>query len=560
MLSVRLSSKPHCSGIDFIHENFYSFRAMVGRINVGLFLLPLLWFLGYLLSKIGVRFTDIENRLYSGWILPGDASRTRDYNNPWYNCSEHLQLCWFREIIRDENVFNLSISGGLYDFHDLNAYMSPSALREKGLQGGNMAQVNEKPLMEKITKNLDNQDKKRGLRPVKFIGTNKTDYQGRTCRFDALHEYKYYRISTEFSTKGNNLYLMLSEMYRGKGSRKSKDYPNAIYGVVKSTRTRSSCSTIYFYPSNRTYLIRCPIYEKAFHIYLNATFFDISSFRINCTNNTNDIQILEFASTDLHYKEQLLLNTTLVSKDLLPKNPDFCKGDELKKPVRRPYFWLKIGNQWHWYVKNCYYLYFLTKEQEECIRNASIINIGDSHTGRRFRYLNNVYHFPHFELLDCTTTMHLVNRLHFWMRKFVNKPTKRARWLVISSGQHDQLHMDPIRYIAYMSEVFTLIGKIKDTQNAPNIIWIETTPSEFPSVNYRMFNKRLTHALNDWVAYNMRQLGVGVLPAFDIASANPGNTVDNLHHNNEFGSKKVKTGVSIGGAISSVLFGMICPI
>lgn len=225
-----------------------------------------------------------------------------------------------------------------------------------------------------------------------------------------------------------------------------------------------------------------------------------------------------------------------------------------KKPAK-PAFWFKTKNQWHWFTKNCYFIYDLTKQQETCIRNQSIVLFGDSHFRHQFQAMSK-YKFQHLAYRQVTTAMHVVARIQDWLEEYKNS-SQRVDSIVISTGHHDLLHLGPIYYIAYFEEIFNLISLIQNLKDPPKVLWQEITPIEkdkFPAVTV---NNRLIIAFNTWTGHKMQKLGVGIVPAFDMAWAMPGYTKDGLHHNYATKTNNATIG-HIGGAMVAVLMSMLC--
>lgn len=409
---------------------------------------------------------------------------------------------------------------------------------------------------DSILTKLDIEDKKAGLQPVKKIGINNTDFQGRTCRFN-LNRYYIYKKFMVYCKETNSLTITLTEIYRKKQPEKNRGNPNLIYGIIMTPKTISHCRSQDFHSHNRSYVISCPLREKHFNITLSGQLPELTYSGMNCTHDRKTV-FLKIYQDSLHDKSLLHLNRTKTILYTINKTLKKCIGEAKPKTFHNPRFWLRIDDQWHWYVNNCYYPYYLEKMQEDCIKKLNIVHVGDSHARYRVFQLRSSYNLSisSNDYLPSSTSLHLVCWLRYLI-KMVDKG-KIIDWLILNTGHHDQATGDPIRHVAYMYEAFNLIKRLKMMVGGPKILWIEATPTENRISTRGMLNNLLTRAWNDWIGHELSKIDVSVVRAFEMASSFPGQTTDGIHHRTEFGHSKITGGLSIGGAIISVLLGMIC--
>ena len=75
-------------------------------------------------------------------------------------------------------------------------------------------------------------------------------------------------------------------------------------------------------------------------------------------------------------------------------------------------------------------------------------------------------------------------------------------------------------------------------------------------------NNLVIVAINDWLNHFMKELGVDIIPAFDIAFPMSSHTKDFAHYFNYVEEDVIthKERASVGGVVSSILVNHICPV
>ena len=139
--------------------------------------------------------------------------------------------------------------------------------------------------------------------------------------------------------------------------------------------------------------------------------------------------------------------------------------------------------------------------------------------------------------------------------------SETADTLVVNAGHHDLIGLDLITYIATMSDVFKIFRRLMDLRNSPKIIWIETMPTHPDGLHGGYMTNQVVEGVNDWVNFNMYNLGVEVVHAYNIVIPMTSNHKGYGVHYYHFLGPLVRKGqkVSVGGAIVSVLVHIICP-
>ena len=358
------------------------------------------------------------------------------------------------------------------------------------------------------------------------------DIDGRNCSYDPYLHYSY-SCQTHRTSSYVLVYVLETPLQKARMKRK----PNYLMGSIKTNLTVSSCRNIDFF-TNGTYLFSCPVLEDNPTIAITATYVSTATSVFKC--ESTPLWTLQ--------KFQLKLRTDvrIMANSMCSSSKDHEAG-----------FWLKVGGQYHWAAKNCYYPYHFDQRQRECLSNKSVIMFGDSHTTTRLCLkhaykLDRIVQYQTIEALNL-----LVNLFKVYKKCLIGKCVDV---LVSNVAHHDLREQDIIAYIAGMSDIFRMFERFKKLNNPPQIIWVETMPVAENGFHGAMMTNQAVEALNDWVDFSLKGVGVEILYAYKITITMTSQTRDGSHFHCFLGQHIKRQKVNVVGAAVSVMVNMMCPL
>ena len=370
------------------------------------------------------------------------------------------------------------------------------------------------------------------------------------CKLRPLHHFKYNSIyhgiksynpiHIEFVVRENTLNGLnrLSGPYVGRYL-----LPN-IYAEVTTPNTKSNCKANSFIDSK--YSIECPLLEPTFNISIYGSFLPPSIYSYKCTHN--DTWLLKM------YNNMDLNKLSFKYERKFPSVLNLPKCSPMNIPADLS-FWLKRNGTWHWSTSNCFYSFRFDNHSRKCLREKHILMVGDSLMRNRHRAMQK-YNLAKSRFIFTTVPSDMASALK---RNTRNMSDPSQQIIVLNSGHWPFRYFDPSYYISDMMAVFDVIKDIKRMNPTPKIIWVEISAMPY----FSHFRWRVNHfiaAMNDWINFHMKRLGVHICPAFQISHPMWSETTDTTHYEEllENDPDHFKDKVSVGGAIISVLVHMIC--
>ena len=319
-----------------------------------------------------------------------------------------------------------------------------------------------------------------------------------------------------------------------------------IHARVTTPRTKAVCDTMDYV--NGRYHIECPILEPKFTIEFNGTYMPPSKYFYICSKKDNWL-LKKFNETELH--QQVFAGRKHHFYNL---HIGTCSSFE---PLDGISFWIYRNDIWHFATLNCYFGFTFQNVTKKCLGQKRVLMIGDSHIMYRKQALE-AHQLMNATLIRSSVPAHTLAQLRSSFNKFKNQSNLV---IVLNTGHWAFHHLDTSTYVSDMIGIFREIQYLKLSNPSAHIIWIESSAVSFNTYHVRGKINVVIGAMNDWVNYNMRKLGIDIVPAFDISLPMQEHTKDGAHYlellEEEVRSNRGK--VSVGGAISSVLILKICP-
>ena len=452
-------------------------------------------------------------------------------------CYEHPQLCWLHNVLiriykykLTNDLFNMT---PIYRFHTHVLVNNPAVHHSKQKKCIVHNKVKLFSLFrEKARKGNIMQDGQYSKIDV--------DIYGRTCHYNPYTEYRY-DFSAHFN--GTSVHIHINETPLVLNS--TVVHGNNLFGLVKTGRTVTACYLMSYQCYMYTFV--CPILDGNFHIEISATYITFVRKGFVCKRNNWVLKRYTCNFFDMCQEARYLVTNNTNTTCKHSKSHTFG-------------FWLKVNKTFHWSTRECYYSVTFKTSQIKCLREKSIIMIGDSHTRNRIQAIQSAYHMPNMSRRRSTfTTDALCTLLEVY--NMLLKGTAKLDVLVVNTGAHDYGFLDTLIYIASVNEIIQVFKKLSDLRNPPKVIWVETTPVANNGFYRGSANNKAIEACNTWINHNLKKIGVEVIHAFDIAipmtSENRG---DGQHYYHFLGKNtKYAPKVNVGGAVVSVLVHAICP-
>ena len=330
------------------------------------------------------------------------------------------------------------------------------------------------------------------------------------------------------------------------GDNRLTDLLPSIHGNVSTTRTKAVCETM-GYADNKYYL-QCPLLEPTLTISFWGSYRAPSIDSYVC-NKADNWHLQTYTTRDL---ENLGLKVKYMTYPDLPQS--VCSVGTSAKSFG---FWLRLDSIWHFATLGCYFPFSFNDITRKCLHSKHILMIGDSHMGYRYKAMVR-YHLFNASMEQTTVASEMVAGI----KKHILKITTLSPFvLILNSGHWSLRQLDVATYLSDMTEAFELIQTLKARNPSLHVIWIESTALTYNEYTFRGRITFLVAAMNDWVNFHMRKLGVDIIPAFDISLPMQVQTRDGSHYQELLEEDVLikKDKVSVGGAIDSVLIHTICP-
>ena len=461
----------------------------------------------------------------------------KDYRT--LSCYGHVQLCWLRSIIT--NKFDVILPKELYNMTTLHHFKRLALVAGQNHHKPHCMDSAKRVLHLLRGENVLGGSK--GLIPKPQFQGNNSDIYGRNSSYNPFTEYKY-RFSACYD--GTSVKIYVTETLKTSNT----DHPrgNNIFGVVRTARTVSSCRLVE-YNEDRIYTFHCPILEDKFRIDIIATYITITK-----TILLSPRKVLKLK----HFTNDLFQRTN--GADLLTNSVKLtCKDSRMHEAG----FWVKINSYFHWSTTICHYPFSFKLSQVLCLREKSILMLGDSHNIMRISAIKASYNMPKM------TDYNINHALPMWCNLTeiyhgILNGTTQVDVLVANAGAHDIGFINILLYIATMRDIIDLFQAFSRLRVPPQIIWIETTPIGNNGFHRGMATNQMMEACNDWISHHMEKVGVQVIHAFDVAiPMSSKHRGDGQHYYHDLGKNaryKDTNKVNVGGAITSILVHAICPV
>ena len=373
--------------------------------------------------------------------------------------------------------------------------------------------------------------------------TRQMDIYGRGCNYNPHDEYQY-----SFTTHFDDGYLYIKVTELATVVNKSMPKGNNIFGVVKTKISVSVCDQTDYY--DNTYVFVCPILENNFQVELSATYVSIVRNTFKCSRGTWVLKTY----TNSSFQNTTIQRTNNALKQSMYSTCRDSKGHEKG-------FWLKIGSFFYWSTGSCHYPYTFTPSQVQCLNETSIIMFGDSHTFDRTNAIKHVYGKQKITQPHSLNSVELLCNILKVYTSFLNGKAE-ADVIVMNAGAHDFAFADLIAYIATMSEIFKVMTLFSQLQKPPKVIWVETTPVGNNGFHRGAAANNIIEACNTWINHKLKEIGVVVIHAFDIAiTMTSKNRGDGQHYFHYLGHNvKNASQINVGGAVTSVIVHEVCPL
>ena len=320
--------------------------------------------------------------------------------------------------------------------------------------------------------------------------------------------------------------------------------PTNIHGDVLTSKTKALCEVTDYVRG--TYNIDCPVLENNFTVKIYASYLPPSHYRFKCKDADEyllkvfNYSALNSPSTLKQVQHPHHLNTTQCSSSVRPKGVGF---------------WVSRGGVWHWSTMTCYFSYSFDTHVRQCLKEKDIVMLGDSHMRNRRHALSK------YNILRAKMILNrLVSELLFNLQKEISgRNISSSTFLILNAGHWSLMFQDIATYMSGIVEVVTYLKTLKEKTDPPKIIWVEMVSRPYNAYHLRWRVNSVMAALNDWVNHLMRNIGVDIVPAFQITLPVRSHTIDGSHYRELLEHNVNKHHVSGGGAIDAVLIHSICP-
>ena len=466
------------------------------------------------------------------------------YNNA---CFGHFHFCSFKSMLQENNLYGDLNSRDFYDLSALQIFPTnffvnrpPASWKERNND------------MKQLTNVTNQKHNNKWLSKILILHPHMSKkFKTLLCSYHALdyfaYHFEYLGLREANTSNTPKIMIAVHETRKANHGDVLKSIlgvgvlPN-IFGNVSTPITTSACDTLSYIRGK--YYIECPILESDFTIHIRATYLPPSKYRYLCESDENYL-LKTYSSTDLKTLG-LYLSKPFSQSTKMPK----CTSAAAPK---KPGFWIKLGRVWHWSTKQCYQSFRFDNSTRQCLKAKNILLIGDSHMRGRNDVLTG-WKIWNVTYMFATVSAELAERLDKCTRDTIPDV------IVLGSGSWSLTFQDVSTYLSDMKKVFQLIKSLKAESPSVHFIWIDILP--YNHNHHKWMHNLVAVAMNDWVNHSMKELGVDIIPAFDIAFPMSSHTWDFIHY---FGHVEedvmiYKERASVGGVISSILINYICPV
>ena len=474
------------------------------------------------------------------------ATKKVDFQHKKYHdpCFGHFHFCSFKKMLQENNLYGELNSKDFYDLSALQIFPTKFFVNRSP-----------KPRSERIagmrilTKFTNQEHKNKWLfknlqEHPNISGKNRT----LICSYRALDDFAYhFKILGIKKADTSNIMISVYEKRKANHIDALKPIlglgllPN-IFGNVSTPITTSACETLS--SNGGKYYIECPILESDFTIEIRATYIPPSFYRIGCGYDENYL-LKTYSSAELKTLG-LYLPKPFSQSTKMPR----CSSAAAPK---KPGFWIKLNGIWHWSTKQCYQSFRFDEPTRQCLKTKNILLLGDSHMRERTHAMT-ASKLWNATFMFSSVSAELAERLDKCTRDTIPDV------IVLGSGSWSLVNQDISTYLSDMKKVFQLIKSLKAKAPLLHFIWIDILPYNHNHIKW--MHNLIIVAMNDWVNHFMTQLGVDIIPAFDIAFPMSSQTRDFAHYFNDIEKDVIihKERASVGGVIASILINHICPV
>ena len=492
----------------------------------------------FIKSLIVITFSSILVYMHATEMLHFQHDKYEDL------CFGHFHFCSFKKMLKENNLYGDLNSQDFYDLSAIQIFPTNFFVNRP------TSPQRERPrLMMMLTKFTNNEHKNKWLfknlqQHPKLVGKKKTLLCSYRALDDFAHHFEFLGIKKADTSK---VMIAVHQTRKANHSDSVKAIlglnvlPN-VFGKVSTPMTKSACDTLSY--NGGKYYMECPILEANFTIYIQAKYLPPSLFVYDC----------KFDETYLlkTYSSTKLKTLGLYSPKPFSQSTKIPKCSSAAAP-KKPGFWIKLNGIWHWSTKQCYQSFRFDEPTRQCLKAKNLLLIGDSHMRQRNEAMTKSKIW-NATFMFATVSAELAERLDECTRDTIPDV------IVLGSGDWSLRFQDISTYLSDMKKVFQLIESLRAIAPSLQFIWVNILPYNF---YYRKWMNNLVFvALNDWANHFMTQLGVDIIPAFDIAIPMTEHTKDFLHYFNDVEKDVItyKERASVGGVISSILINYICPV
>ena len=454
------------------------------------------------------------------------------------SCAGHFHLCQLKRVFQENKLYgNLSFDQSVYNFSVISKFRTNVY----------KTRPDEELSIQHFVARVNNSN---GLNRNLLNRRLNKKQSALICSFKPFKHFKYNikYLRTIFKGISSTLLFSVEEIVLNKTFPHKAFYygpavlPN-IQGDITTSKTRMVCDVTNFIKG--TYSIECPILEKDFKISFYASFLPPSIYYYICPEKDNYL-IKEFKSEQLKPR-----HFWKASRSLRYLDTPRCSSDVRPQGLG---FWVNRGRVWHWSTVTCHYSFSFDTHVRQCLREKSILMIGDSHMTRRIRAFGK-YNLAQPYFRHSTVVAETLDT----MKRFLSGRRFSYPLVVVLNSGHWSLHYQDVS--SYISDMEELIAFLKTKTNTLKIIWLETMARPYNNYHFRWKINPVIAALNDWTNHRMRNIGVEIIPSFQMSLIMRSRTRDGSHFY-EFLEQDVilkKNKVSVGGAIDAVIIDRICP-
>ena len=466
------------------------------------------------------------------------------YEKQRQQCNGHFHLCRLRKMIQENKLYGTDIlPKDINNFSNLTNFNTKFFKNLQGTDLQRMEYVRSYAMNEHQNKWLNN------TLQYAVLSKNKSVLH---CSLKLAGYFKY-SFNVIGIKRRNPQWISLSVQERTPNKQITNrslynniQLPTNIHGDVLTPQTKTVCEVTDYIRG--TYNIECPVLENNFTIKIYASYLPPSHYRYKCKD------VDEYLLKVFNYNAFNSLSTLKPVQCPYYLNTPQCSSCVRPKGVG---FWVSRGGVWHWSTMTCYFSYSFDMQVRQCLKEKDIVMFGDSHMRFRHQALRK-YNISRAKMIFNG----LPSELLFNLQKVISRRNISSTTVfILNSGHWSLLFQDIATYMSGIVEVVNYLKTLKEKTDPPKIIWVEIQARPYNEYHLRWRTNSVIAALNDWVNHQMRNIGVDIVPAFQITLPVRSHTIDGSHYHELLEHDVIvnKHRVSGGGAMDAVLIHSICP-